>query len=116
MVRYDDYNPSAFPTSGLAGRHVAFVDRVEWIEIADQAARLAALEVGEVDLLDFFSPTLADRVFSSEAVDPVVVMPGEQMGVYLNHLKAALRQQERAPRPSVGVPNGISPEAFCRWE
>jgi peptide/nickel transport system substrate-binding protein len=87
MVRYDDYNPSAHPTSGLAGRHVAFVDRVEWIEIADQAARLAALEVGEVDLLDFFSPTLADRVFSSEAVDPVVVMPGEQMGVYLNHLK-----------------------------
>jgi peptide/nickel transport system substrate-binding protein len=87
MVRYDDYNPSALPTSGLAGRHVAFADRVEWIEIADQAARLAALEVGEVDLLDFFSPTLADRVFSSEAVDPVVVMPGEQMGVYLNHLK-----------------------------
>ena len=87
MVRYDDYNPSALSTSGLAGRHVAFVDRVEWIEIADQAARLAALEVGEVDLLDFFSPTLADRVFSSEAVDPVVVMPGEQMGVYLNHLK-----------------------------
>ena len=87
MVRYDDYNPSALPTSGLAGRHVAFADRVEWIEIADQAARLAALEVGEVDLLDFFSPTLADRVFSSETVDPVVVMPGEQMGVYLNHLK-----------------------------
>jgi peptide/nickel transport system substrate-binding protein len=87
MVRYDDYNPSAHPTSGLAGRHVAFADRVEWIEIADQAARLAALEVGEVDLLDFFSPTLADRVFGSEAVDPVVVMPGEQMGVYLNHLK-----------------------------
>ncbi len=87
MVRYDDYNPSALQTSGLAGRHVAFVDRVEWIEIPDQAARLAALEVGEVDLLDFFSPTLADRVFSSETVDPVVVMPGEQMGVYLNHLK-----------------------------
>ena len=87
MVRYDDYNPSAHPTSGLAGRHVAYADRVEWIEVPDQAARLAALEVGEVDLLDFFSPTLAERVFSSDTVDPVVVMPGEQMGVYLNHLK-----------------------------
>ncbi len=87
MVRYDDYNASALPTSGLAGRHVAYMDRVEWIEIADQAARVAALEVGEVDLLDFFSPTLAERVFSSDAVVPVVVMPGEQMGVYLNHLK-----------------------------
>ena len=87
MVRNDDYSPSALPTSGLAGRHVAYMDRVEWIEIADQAARVAALEVGEVDLLDFFSPTLAERVFSSDAVVPVVVMPGEQMGVYLNHLK-----------------------------
>ena len=87
MVRYDDYDPSPFPTSGLAARHVAYVDRVEWIEIPDQAARVAALEVGEVDLLDFFSPTLAERVFNSESVEPVVVMPGEQMGVYLNHLK-----------------------------
>ena len=87
MVRYDDYSPNPLPTSGLAGRHVAYADRVEWIEIPDQAARVAALEVGEVDLLDFFSPTLAERVFNSDVVDPVVVMPGEQMGVYLNHLK-----------------------------
>ena len=64
MVRYDDYNPSALSTSGLAGRHVAFVDRVEWIEIPDQAARLAALEAGEVDLLDF-SPRPSPTGFSA---------------------------------------------------
>ena len=87
MVRNEEYNPSTLPTSGLAGRHVAFVDRVEWIEIPDQAARLAALEVGEVDILDFFSPTLAERAFGSDSVVPVAVMPGEAMGVYLNHLK-----------------------------
>jgi peptide/nickel transport system substrate-binding protein len=46
------YVPRDEPADGLAGGKRVFVDRVEWIVIPDLQTRIAALEKGEVDLID----------------------------------------------------------------
>jgi peptide/nickel transport system substrate-binding protein len=51
-----DYVPRTEPPSGFAGGKVVKVDRVEYTVIPDAATSYAALQRGEVDLLD--SPTL----------------------------------------------------------
>jgi peptide/nickel transport system substrate-binding protein len=47
-----DYVPRAEPPEGLAGAKLAKVDRVEWIIIPDQAIAAAALQSGEVDMIE----------------------------------------------------------------
>ena len=48
-TRFADYVPRKEKPNGGAGAKLAFVDRVEWRYIPDQATAAAALEAGEVD-------------------------------------------------------------------
>lgn len=41
-IPYEDYSPSSEPQDGESGAHTAFFDRVSYIEIPDQATRVAA--------------------------------------------------------------------------
>jgi len=50
--------PRAEPPSGLAGGKVAKVDRVEWIWISDTQTQVAAIENGEIDIIQAPSPDL----------------------------------------------------------
>lgn len=50
--RNPNYVPRDEPADGLAGGKRVFVDRVEWLVIPDLQTRVAALQKGEVDLLD----------------------------------------------------------------
>ena len=52
------YKPRAEPPSGLAGAKIAKVDRIEWIWIPDAQTQLAALQNGEVDMLESPAPDL----------------------------------------------------------
>ncbi len=61
-VRYEGYVPSPEPADGDAGGHVAYIDRVDYLEIPDQTTRVAALEVGDVDLVQEFPPDLIPRI------------------------------------------------------
>ena len=71
-VRFDDYSPSPDPTNGQAGKHEAFFDRFEYIEIPDQTTRVAALQTGEVDMVQEFSQDLLPRL----KADPNVQLIG----------------------------------------
>lgn len=51
-----DYVPRDEPADGLAGGKVAKVDRVEWIYIPDANTAVAALQNGEVDLIESVTP------------------------------------------------------------
>jgi peptide/nickel transport system substrate-binding protein len=46
------YVPRAEPPNGLAGGRLAKVDQVEWVTIPDANTAVAALQTGEVDLLE----------------------------------------------------------------
>jgi peptide/nickel transport system substrate-binding protein len=50
--KFKDYKPRTEPPSQYAGSKQVNIDRVEWIYIPDQATAMAALQRGEVDVLD----------------------------------------------------------------
>ena len=50
--RFKDYVPRNEPPNGMAGGHVAKVDRIVWTYIPDANTGLSALQAGEIDLLD----------------------------------------------------------------
>ncbi|MEI8718769.1 MULTISPECIES: ABC transporter substrate-binding protein [unclassified Mesorhizobium] len=49
--RNEHYVPRKEPSDGLAGGKVVKVDRVIWVDIADQQTAVAALQAGEVDFV-----------------------------------------------------------------
>jgi peptide/nickel transport system substrate-binding protein len=51
-VKNPKYKPRAEPASGLAGGKVAKVDRVEWIWIPDVQTQVAAIQNGEIDMIE----------------------------------------------------------------
>ena len=51
-LKFDKYVPRNEPPSGLAGGHVAKVDRIEWITMADQQTAVNALIAGEIDVIE----------------------------------------------------------------
>ncbi|HTB40011.1 MAG TPA: ABC transporter substrate-binding protein, partial [Reyranella sp.] len=58
FVKNTTYKPRPEPPSGLAGGKIAKVDRIEWIWIPDAQTQVAALQTGEVDMLEQPSPDL----------------------------------------------------------
>src|SRR6266849_3441106 len=51
-VKNPKYKPRPEPASGLAGGKVAKVDRVEWIWIPDTSTQVAAIQNGEIDMIE----------------------------------------------------------------
>jgi peptide/nickel transport system substrate-binding protein len=58
FVKNPTYKPRSEPASGLAGAKIAKVDRIEWVWIPDAQTQVAALQNGEVDMLEQPSPDL----------------------------------------------------------
>jgi len=52
FLKNTKYKPRAEPPSGLAGGKVVKVDRVEWIAMPDVQTQVAALQNGEIDLIE----------------------------------------------------------------
>jgi peptide/nickel transport system substrate-binding protein len=87
LERWDDYQSRTNPTSWLAGRHKVFVDFVEFIEVPDPAARVAALETGEVDWVDEYSNALASRIQNSTNAVFLTAEPGRHVVMMGNRAK-----------------------------
>ncbi len=51
-VKNPKYKPRAEPASGMAGGKVVKVDRVEWIAMPDVQTQVAALQNGEIDMIE----------------------------------------------------------------
>ncbi len=51
-VKNPKYKPRAEPPSGLAGGKVVKLDRVEWIWISDVQTQVAAIQNGEIDMIE----------------------------------------------------------------
>ena len=89
FVRNPNYVPRKEPADGLAGGKVVGFDRVELISVPDQATRVAALQTGELDLLeivpfDFIDVLRKDRnitVGKQRGVDQIMAI------VNINHLQ-----------------------------
>src|ERR1700682_1520956 len=51
-VKNPKYKPRSEPASGLAGGKVVKLDRVEWLWISDVQTQVAALQNGEIDMIE----------------------------------------------------------------
>jgi peptide/nickel transport system substrate-binding protein len=51
-VKNPKYQPRSEPASGLAGGKAVKVDRVEWIAMPDAQTQIAALQNGEIDMIE----------------------------------------------------------------
>lgn len=55
-VKNPNYTPRSEPADGLAGGKVVKVDRVEWLYLPDANTAAAALQNGEVDMIESVTP------------------------------------------------------------
>ena len=51
VERFDDYQPVNTPFSFMAGEKIAFFDTINYVVVPDVNAKIAALEVGQIDLI-----------------------------------------------------------------
>ncbi|MCS5733583.1 ABC transporter substrate-binding protein [Herbiconiux daphne] len=74
LVRNDDYNS---PPAGSAHEGPAYLDEIVWRFIPDSATRFAALQSGQVDVIDEMQP---DNVVAAESSDQLDVLTGALPG------------------------------------
>ena len=87
-LKFDKYVPRSEPPSGTTGGKRVYVDRVEWnLALRDTQAQLAALQKGEVDIVE----SLAFDLYEQAKKDPNLQLPvysnvGLQYMARFNHL------------------------------
>ena len=110
-ARNPDYVPRAEPASNTAGGKRAHVDRVEWRYMPDYAVAIAALNAGEIDMienppLDLIKLLQASPDVTVELVDPV----GSHAFARPNHLHPPFDN----PKIRQAVIHALNQEQFLR--
>ncbi len=110
-VKNPDYLPRGEPASNTAGGKHAHVDRVEWRYLPDYAVAIAALNAGEIDMienppLDLIKLMQASPDVTVELVDPV----GSHAFARPNHLHPPFNN----PKIRQAVIHAINQEQFLR--
>jgi peptide/nickel transport system substrate-binding protein len=121
--RNPNYTPRSEPADGLAGGKVVKIERVELVSMPDQAIRVAALQKGELDLLEVVP---FDYIPALRADSDIVIAP--QRGVQqmmqvlaINHLQPPfnnpkIRQalQAAISQEEVLASLGLPPEMYLK--
>lgn len=107
LVRNDDYSS---PPQDAENESTAWLDGIEWRFIPDAATRYAALQSGEVDVIDNPQPnSLAAALEGGDIAAIVAPRPGASNRIELNSSKAPfndVRVREAFVR-SAGIDDGI---------
>ncbi|WP_243634607.1 ABC transporter substrate-binding protein [Roseicella frigidaeris] len=119
------YRPRAEPADGLAGGKAMKLDRIELISMPDQATRVAALQAGELDMLEIvpfhFIPLLQRNrgitIASQRGVEQMVsILNINHLQPPFNDIRMRRALQAAIEQPDVmaalGLPAGMSME--CR--
>ena len=72
LERYEDYSPQSGDPDGYGGAHGQYIEKIEFIPVPDEAARIAGLQAGDYDYLESISP---DQSATLENDDNVVIQP-----------------------------------------
>ncbi|MFE7504779.1 ABC transporter substrate-binding protein [Promicromonospora sp. NPDC057488] len=111
LVRNDDYNsPPADVAEATEGSDLPYLDSIVWRFIPDSASRYAALQSGEVQVIDNAQPDTIKSAESDDAIEELdAPRPGASNRIELNSGKAPFddeRVREAFIR-SVNVDDGI---------
>lgn len=80
-VKNPDYVPRAEPADGLAGGKVVKVDRVEWVYIPDANTAAAALQNGEIDMIESVTPDFLPVLEGNAEVNLIPALASQGMVV-----------------------------------
>jgi peptide/nickel transport system substrate-binding protein len=104
--RNPNYHPRAEPPDGLSGAKVVRLDRVDLVSMPDQATRVAALQKGELDLLEIAPFDFIDALRQDHNVVVTSQRGIEQMMaiVSVNHLQPPFNnvKMRRALQAAIG--------------
>jgi peptide/nickel transport system substrate-binding protein len=104
--RNPNYHPRPEPPDGLSGGKVVRVDRVDLVSMPDQATRVAALQTGELDLLEVVPFDFIDLLRKDPNVTVTSQQGVQQMMdvISINHLQPPFNNvlMRRALQAAVG--------------
>jgi peptide/nickel transport system substrate-binding protein len=84
--RNADYVPRNEAASGYGGGKVAYLDAISWRIIPDSGTKVAAVETGQVDFVDWPPPDSFDRTKSNPDLVTVRDTAGPMAFIYINKL------------------------------
>lgn len=89
------YQPRPEPADGLAGGKVVKLDRLEWRNIPDSSTAAAALQAGEIDLIEQPSPDLIPVLEKNASIRTMAINPvGSMIWLRLNHTQPPFDKAE----------------------
>ncbi|WP_431285338.1 ABC transporter substrate-binding protein [Humitalea sp. 24SJ18S-53] len=89
------YRPRAEPADGLAGGKRVLLERVEWLALPDPATAAAALQRGEIDLIEQPSPDLIPTLERARDVRTMAINPvGFMVWLRINHTQPPFDRPE----------------------
>jgi peptide/nickel transport system substrate-binding protein len=104
--RNPNYHPRAEPPDGLSGGKAVHIDRVDLVSMPDQATRVAALQTGELDLLEVVPFDFVDVLQKDPDVTVASQRGIQQMMdvISINHLQPPFNNvlMRRALQAAVG--------------
>jgi peptide/nickel transport system substrate-binding protein len=92
LRRFDDYVPNINYTErdGFAGKKTAHFDSVRFRFVPEGGARTAALQTGEVHVIDYLDPVAAQRLRSNADLKMYDMLPWAYQTLILNHSQAPM--------------------------
>jgi peptide/nickel transport system substrate-binding protein len=88
IVRFNDYKPVSTPFSFMSGKKVAYFDSVKYVIVPDANARIAALRVGQIDIID---GEISSEFYDSLATNPELTITiirnnSSRDGAWIDHV------------------------------
>lgn len=90
LVRNENYTPNdAYDgTDGLVGKKVPYLDKITFRWVAEDAARVAGLEAGELDVIEVLNAPAAERLAQDQKFQIFEQSDWEIFSLYVNHTLA----------------------------
>ncbi len=92
VTKFVDYKPVNTPFSFMAGKKVAYYDSVKYIIVSDPNARIAALRVGQIDIIDAgIDGAFFDNLASAPDVNVTIIKNNSSRhGAWIDHVDGLL--------------------------
>lgn len=104
------YKPRSDAPDGDAGARIAYVDKIEYMEVPDAATKLAALQTRHVDFAEGLPNDFYKTLVDSPSLDVVVIPQWARPGLATNKLNPPLNN----PKSRLAILAATDPEKYMR--